>query len=141
MKIRYLLINEHVEECLSNRELPSKEDQKNAIVEILYDFLVVETMNEVRGLLLDEELKRLEIIRTLFAKILANTPTHEREHVLGSIYLAPAELVKIGLHKMLQYPEIELLHYAGKQDGGMLRVIAQYMWQRDYGKKDKVTTH
>lgn len=127
--------------CAVDCALPSDQNQQNIVVDILYDFLVVETMNQVRELLSNEELKRLETLRTIFAKILANASAQGRELSIGSIYLAPAELVKIGLHKMLQFPEIELLHYARKHDGGMLRIIAQYMWQRDFGIKEEIVMH
>ena len=141
MRGRLLLARDVYEYCVAEGELPSDEDRINAVMEILYDFLVIETHYECRGLLEDKELARLTLLRTLFVKILVNAKVNGREMNFGSIYLAPAELVKIGLHKMLQFPEIELLHYARKADGGMLRVIAQFLWHRDYGTKDKPTVH
>lgn len=140
--LRRLELEKEISAHCSNGELPTDEDRMNLFVEILYDYLVIETMNECRrGLLLTADLQRLEVLRTIFAKILANAPALGRELNIGSIYLVPSELVKIGLHKMLQFPEIELLHYARKYDGGMLRIIAQYMWQRDFGKKEEVIIH
>lgn len=141
MNKRIFLANDIIRYCSTHEELPSNENQINVVVEILYDFLVIETMNECRGLLSLEELKRLEIVRTIFAKILVNSPVNGREHRFGSIYLAPAELVKIGLHKMLQYPEIELLHYAKKSDGGMLRFVSQFLWKRDFSKNYSIIMH
>ena len=88
------------------------------VVDVLYDFLVIETMNQVRGLLSSKSLKQLETLRTLFAKILANAQVRGRELNIGSIYVVPAEMVKIGLHKMLERSEMQLLGYAWKNDGG-----------------------
>ena len=46
--------------CAIDCVLPSEKKQQDVVVEILYDFLVVETMNQVRGLLSNEELRRIE---------------------------------------------------------------------------------
>lgn len=140
---RFALVSLAEVDCFDTHELSehNSDNKLNALIEVLYDFLLMETMNQVREYLSAEELKRLEILRQFFAKILANACVNGREMSLGSIYLAPAELVKIGLHNMLQFPEIELLHYARKADGGMLRVIAQFLWHRDYGTKDRQTVH
>jgi hypothetical protein len=130
-----------LQSCKEHNELSSHLEQISVVTEVLYDFLLIETMNQVRGLLYREELRRLAIIRTVFAKILGNAEIHGRERRIGSIYTVPAELVKIGLHQMLEYPDMELLSYARKHNSGMLGVIARFFWHQDYGQRDEEVVH
>ena len=141
METRLLYARMAIEFCYNTGKLPYKKNQMMVVVDVLYDFLVIETMNQVRGLLSSKSLKQLETLRTLFAKILANAQVRGRELNIGSIYVVPAEMVKIGLHKMLERSEMQLLGYAWKNDGGMLGVIARFFWHQDYEKHGEKTVH
>ena len=104
--------------------------EMQAIFNVLREFLMRETLAEVEGKTSSLGLRELNVIRVFMIKLIdrmRKESGHPRLVKTADAAMAPAELVNLGLHKLLHNPIAVLQRYADNPDGkGTLAKIAEY---------------